>query len=120
MLGRLNQIAFLSSHMLRRVQQCPKVKTSCVLMVRNFHASGRQCSEVPNFMGFLSNTESEKAQEITKEVSKKQVLADDDDEDEMEEMFIMVRQRKTWCHLPHQTCGCKCFNPSLSSVHLKS
>lgn len=45
---------------------------------------------------FFANTESEKAAKITKQVSKIQLLADDDDED-MEEMFIMV------CHASHMT-----------------
>lgn len=75
--------------LLRRLQH-PKVKTSCGLVMRNFRASGRQCVEVPNFMGFLSNTESDKMQQITQEVSKQQVLADEDEDDDMEEMFIMV------------------------------
>jgi hypothetical protein len=43
-------------------------------------------------MSFLSNTESEKAERVSEEVSKKQVLADDDDEEDMEQMFIMVSE----------------------------
>jgi hypothetical protein len=66
----------------------------CTVLCRNFHGSGRQCLEVPNFMGFLSNTESDKAANVTNEVSKKQVLADDDEDDDMEEMFIMVCERR--------------------------
>lgn len=81
-----NRAVVVSSLALRR--QYPKARR--VFVARSFRTSAPQCVEVPNFMGFLSNTESEKAQQITQEVSKKQVLADDDDDEDMEEMFIMV------------------------------
>mmetsp|Transcript_1411 Transcript_1411/g.2722 ORF Transcript_1411/g.2722 Transcript_1411/m.2722 type:complete len:121 (-) Transcript_1411:83-445(-) len=82
----LHRFSLISSMACRSLQR----KTPCNIRVniRSFRYSAAQRVEVPNFMGFLSNTENDKVQDVTKEVSKQQVL-DDDEEDDMEEMFIM-------------------------------
>jgi hypothetical protein len=80
---------------IRRLAVLTHSLTTCTRVsgvVRNVHSTTVRSVEVPNFMSFLSNTESEKAERVSEEVSKKQVLADDDDEEDMEQMFIMVSE----------------------------